>query len=352
MQAVGLAVALFDDDVFLYRHAHDGGGEGLVVESHAREEADRGGRKFRRRLVERHDGSAGAIPADGKPDQGVINEHHQSSRGANQLHGVIGDEPLYLLVAAGLGNQPLRPPHHDGKPLARIKSPGRDKNRIAVGIRSRPKGFLCGTLRAGISIQTQRMRIYQTRAWQMDRGRRLQDGKIPTVAGNVPVELVVAGEKSKLAVGGVGDGVGVITRQHDAVFIADINPLAVASVFDMEWLRLAIAQDLINLEPNLIVIAGAVFVGSRKVAVDSMLDLFTPCPDFDRLAHLHGSILVNGDVTAVGEDLLGELIGRGVILPKQIGSRQHQRNRQSQPKRNCEVFHFSCYGGWAIVTRR
>src|ERR1700674_4453507 len=100
------------------------------------------------------------------------------------------------------------------------------------------------------------------------------DGEDPTGSGNVPIELVVVREESDFPVHRVRQRIGVLSGRQDQLLIPKVNPLAVALVLNVKFLRLSVARHLNNLEANDVTVAQLVFVERRKVAVNAVMDLY------------------------------------------------------------------------------
>ena len=129
------------------------------------------------------------------------------------------------------------------------------------------------------------------------------DGEKPASTGNVPIKLVVAGEESDFTVHRVGQRVGVLARGQDYVLISYVNPLAVALVFNIEFLRLAIAQYLQNFEMNDVPVAQPILIASRKVAINPMTNVYRRAAHEDGLCYQQRGVLPDMDVAVVFQDL-------------------------------------------------
>src|SRR6185312_6179453 len=98
------------------------------------------------------------------------------------------------------------------------------------------------------------------------------DGEHPTVPGHVPIELVIAGEKSDLAAGAIRDQIAVLAWIDHRVGVADTHPGAVRNAFDRVGFGMAVAHHSVDVETHSYCVAGAVAVERGKITEDAMLD--------------------------------------------------------------------------------
>ncbi len=141
---------------------------------------------------------------------------------------------------------------------------------------------------------------------------RVVDGKVPVVAGDIPVELVVVGEESELAIRSVGDRVSVFTTTQEDMLVTHVDAHAVAAGFCVVGFELPVASYRQDLEADTILIAEAVLVERREVAVNAAFDLIAFGAYADRLHHGHGRVRMHLDVAFISENALvrGNRVGR------------------------------------------
>jgi len=121
------------------------------------------------------------------------------------------------------------------------------------------------------------------------------DRKSPAVAGDVPVQLVVALEEAELARGAVVDLVGVATGRQHRLGAADAHAHAVGELFGGPGFGGAVAQHGGDFERHAHAVAGAVAVGGRKVAQDAALSRPAGGLDFDGLGHRERAVGLDAD---------------------------------------------------------
>ena len=95
------------------------------------------------------------------------------------------------------------------------------------------------------------------------------DGKHPSVAGDVPPQLVVLFEKTNLPVGEKDELVFVFTGVKKITGATEIDPDAVRLFFRMPGLSLAVAPDRDHAEIYPEPVTQPVFVACREITVDT-----------------------------------------------------------------------------------
>ena len=155
-------------------------------------------------------------------------------------------------------------------------------------------------LLAGIRLELELRGI--DRARQRDSGARIVDRKIPAVAGDVPVQLVEPVEKAELTHRAVVEYVFVVAGFKHRVRRSEVDAHAVDLILGVECLVAAVARDAGGREIDVHVVAEAVLVQRRKVAIDAVADLVAFGVDADRFVDLHAGVGVDGDVTVERED--------------------------------------------------
>jgi hypothetical protein len=174
---------------------------------------------------------------------------------------------------AGLVDVPLRPSDHDGEALARGQRARRLQPRLAPVDAGR-EALLGAALVAGVGLGRDLAGRHPCR--QAHHGAGAVDRQVPAVAGDVPVQLVVALEVAQLPVRAVADGVLLAAMLDEAIRAADVNTHAVRATLGVEGLRRAVARDLEHLESDPVAIAEPVTVVGREITVDAPPDEFAP----------------------------------------------------------------------------
>src|SRR5690606_18210668 len=102
-------------------------------------------------------------------------------------------------------------------------------------------------------------------ARKRDLRRRLADRKLPDIAGDVPVKLVVIFEKANLTCRVVSDLVSIDARRQSHIAITDANTQDAGAAFGGERLRPAVPQHRDDIEPHLAYLSLRVFVAQGNV---------------------------------------------------------------------------------------
>ncbi len=139
---------------------------------------------------------------------------------------------------------------------------------------------------------------------QAHRRSRLLNGEIPIGTGGIPVELVMVLKETQLAVGLIGQRIGVSCRRQNDIAAADLHAVAVGSLLDMVGLALAVALHIKHFKTYHIAVAILVAVLSGELAEDAVVDLVVFADHLDGLLHGHRGVCGYGDVAVVGEDPL------------------------------------------------
>src|SRR5229473_7416427 len=105
-----------------------------------------------------------------------------------------------------------------GGELERVAFSGRPKLRFARAFQASEAGE-CDLVRGDVSRKT-------------DRGASGIDGEIPAIAGDVPEEFVVILVETELAIGGVGECVGMLAGADEGVRLAEVDAFAVELILD------------------------------------------------------------------------------------------------------------------------
>ena len=138
----------------------------------------------------------------------------------------------------------------------------------------------------------------------MDRHAGVIDRNVPAIAGDVPVKLVEIGVKRDLAVGPVGQAIGIFALGQIVILLTDIDPYAVRLILGEPVLRPAVAQNLDDLEPDDMGLAAAPFVNSGEVAVDAAFNVVPFCPHLNGFGYRQLAIGGDRDVAVEGDDTL------------------------------------------------
>ena len=135
------------------------------------------------------------VAADPSPGPEIVNPDNQKA-GQSQNEGcVVTPVPACLLALAGRSDAAFRHFYDDGQTLTRTKPSGCLKADNVAAI----AGAGAGTPPGG-SISTREIgRVGCANAVrQKDFGARLPDGKVPEIAGDIPVQFVIIGKETYL----------------------------------------------------------------------------------------------------------------------------------------------------------
>ena len=104
---------------------------------------------------------------------------------------------------------------------------------------------------------------------QVHAGLCVLDRKLPGVAGDVPVELVVVVEEAQLPVGPVADAVHVFAARQIDVAVTDADAHAVAQLLERVSLPVTVTGNAVHLETDPHEIIEAVAIRGREVPEDA-----------------------------------------------------------------------------------
>ena len=99
-------------------------------------------------------------------------------------------------------------------------------------------------------------------------------------------------EVAELAIGDVGDGVGVLSGWHIQVGIADVDALAVGLFFDAKLFGVTFVSYGPQLEADGVVVANSVAVIGGKITKNSVANLVAVGEDGDGFGDLEGGVLL------------------------------------------------------------
>src|SRR5262249_30642316 len=134
---------------------------------------------------------------------------------------------------------------------------------------------------------------------QDDLRMRAVDGEIPSVARDVPVELVVIAKEAELAVRVIVEFVGMLAGRQHHVGASQVYPHAVATRFGAPGLRLTVARRGLEIEWHHGVPTTRARVGSGEIAIDAALDLLALGAHPDGFVHVERAIAADGDRAVV-----------------------------------------------------
>ena len=126
----------------------------------------------------------------------------------------------------------------------------------------------CVTCRTGVTVGFHHA-TGNRRGQRHGRGSVI-DGKLPTVAGDVPVELIMVGEETNLTRGLISDLINVFAWREHRAFASNDDALAVVKTLDMKGLRTSIAHYAHHVEGDVVVLTLVIFVVSREVPIDAV----------------------------------------------------------------------------------
>jgi hypothetical protein len=140
---------------------------------------------------------------------------------------------------------------------------------------------------------------------KVDQRRDAVDGEGPSVAVDVPVDLVMVREEAHLALGGVGDAVRVVAGWQEVAFAAHVQHEVVALRGGV--VRRGCTEDLHGGEVVLHTVLPSGVVGEvqRQLANDAALERDAFRMDADLLGHRELAVGGDGEVGVPGVYLLG-----------------------------------------------
>ena len=140
------------------------------------------------------------------PGQQEIQDYTRQATRRGEERYVVIEKTSSLVGSAGPGDKPRRPAHHNGQPLAGVQGSQRAEARVAVRSGELGKGPPGRSLGAGKGRGAGGPGTFR----QHHHGAGLKDGKIPAIAGDVEIELVLGILATiNLATGQVADCVAV-----------------------------------------------------------------------------------------------------------------------------------------------
>ncbi len=182
--------------------------------------------------------------------------------------------------------------------------------------------LLLGVLRARVTFQ---LDFAAGQAPGQDHHSRSRlNGKRPLRPGDIPVELVVILEESKLASRLVLDLVGVLAPIENPILSSNIETNPCGQVLRMEGFPLAVARHPVHLKRNGYACKERAAVEGWEIAIDTSSDFLSLGLDRDRLRDNHGAVLADHDAAVVAEDPLR--------LRQQTGTQPSKPEGQDQPE--------------------
>ncbi len=137
----------------------------------------------------------------------------------------------------------------------------------------------------------------------MNTGIRLFNRKNPAIAGRIPVNFIEPVKMTNLPGGGVGDHILMRPGGQKRILIPDIEPDAVRLPLRMIGFRPAIPGDAFNIEGDPVIIARAVLVIRRKIAIDAPADFPLFADDQDPLPDRQATVRMHADITGKIADI-------------------------------------------------
>ena len=134
---------------------------------------------------------------------------------------------------------------------------------------------------------------------QVDCRDRVIDRKFPEISGHVPIEFVVVGKESDLAIGRIGDFVHVRPFVDNDIGAADLDTLAGVDCFDIVVLFMSVARDTQHIEAAVHGVPEPAFVGGREIAKDAMPDVDAFRHDRNPFGHREHAGSRNGEVARI-----------------------------------------------------
>ena len=200
-------------------------GEAFVVVAHAHDVAGGPGGDAARWFEAGDHGALRRIHSDQEPHDDVVDRHERQPNERDAGRWIGEQHGLCTVDKCRLAHESLWKRCHNGQALAESERLGRLKTRATLIVQRRDEVGGLGSLRAGVALHANL--IHGDARWQRDRSAGLLDGKVPAIAGDVPVEFVVVLKESELPAGLVGQLVAILAgRQHHAL-LADIDSRAV-----------------------------------------------------------------------------------------------------------------------------
>ncbi len=173
-----------------------------------------------RRLKPRNDIAGPPIAPDSQPLNDEVTEGGQKCEGLHQPRVVIAEPPSPYLCGGWWSNVSLRPSDDDRQPFSCGEPTRCRETQISHPVAPDCPSCPPGTRGTGVAGRLDR--LDSTR--QHDRGRRMTDRKLPTIARDVPVQFVMLLEKPDLPVRAIGERVAVPARCKQAVPVAHVDP--------------------------------------------------------------------------------------------------------------------------------
>src|ERR1700749_739019 len=232
-------------------------------------------------------------------DKEIDQEGDNAEAGRNRTR-VVADELRAQFIRTWREHRALRKADRDGQPLfGSQRRGGREFDlalielfgpRVAAG---RPHG-------TGVEGEL----LYPCAIGKLDRRFGAVDRKIPEIAGDVPVQLIVTGVESDLTIGGVGQRVSVRTGFDQDVGIADFDALAIVDGVDAIRFLMAIARRAQHVEIDMHAPAILVSISCWKDPEDSVSNLLAFGDDGDRFGNCERPGLRDADIAGVVGDAL------------------------------------------------
>ena len=236
-----------------------------------------------------------------KPNNDVIQQHKDQTGSACQDRAVVIDKTAEASFSGRLLHVAFGPGDDNGEPFSRRKRFGADKTDGIVASDGRGEGLPARALWPSITFVADACR--RNAAGQGYCRGCMGNGKKPSGAGNVPVQLVVIGEEADFPGRGVHQCVGVFSRRQDHAFVSEVNPLTVHLILSAEFLRLPVTKGFYNCEPNDVAVAQTILVAGGEVAINSVMDLDARAAYTNRLSYQQGSVFPDADVAVIVQDL-------------------------------------------------
>src|ERR1019366_5632382 len=101
----------------------------------------------------------------------------------------------------------------------------------------------------------------------MDRGGGNLNGELPPVSSDIPVNLIIVREETKLAIHDVSEFVGVFTWRNRFAGVPHANPQSARNPLQVEVRRLIVTIDRANFNMDEIGIAKTIVVTGGNVPI-------------------------------------------------------------------------------------
>jgi len=292
---------------------------GLALPATPPQVADLCGQQPVRPLEARNHQAGLRIAAHAAPLVQVIAQADQQQEQAEAAAGVVEQQAQAALGQVGAHDHPARPVHRHGQPLLHRERRAGAQAQAVVALLQHGKGFALLTPAAGIGRHLGDLRAIR----QLQEQRGTQDGELPVVAGDVPVQLVAFGMGDQLGIDPVIQLIGVAPRLQQLVRRAEVEALVGALALAVHAFRAAIAAGAELLDRGLPPQTARQAVAHRQVAVDAAADLLAGGIHGDALADLQHALCIQAQGHRKVFDAL-------LFLGVQAGGQQTQAQAEQQ----------------------